>query len=92
MLARPGSILPTRSAQRLAGHCPKRVLLRQAHTRQPVPRCQRIHEHYSAGFLILKDSCSQAHREEIMPLLRNHEQREQAEQTLERIMDIEGLR
>jgi NMD protein affecting ribosome stability and mRNA decay len=53
------------------------------------PACHRIHDHYPAGFLTLEGTFFQAHRDEIMRLVRNEEQRERAEHPLERIMDVE---
>lgn len=53
------------------------------------PACHRIHDHYPAGFLTLEGPFFQAHRDEIMRLVRNEEQRERAEHPLKRIMDVE---
>lgn len=53
------------------------------------PACQRIHDHYPAGFLTMKGDFFQSHRDEIMHLVRNHEKRERAEHPLKRIMAVE---
>lgn len=53
------------------------------------PACHRIHDHFPAGFLTLEGSFFQSHREEIMHLVRNHEQRERAEHPLQRIMAVD---
>ena len=56
-----------------------------AHSLQ-CPACHRIHDHYPAGFLTMKGDFFRAHREEIMHLVHNHEQRERKEHPLQRIM------
>ncbi len=53
------------------------------------PACQRIQEQVPAGFLTLKGEFLDRHREEIMHLVRNVEQKEKAEHPLQRIMAIE---
>ena len=53
------------------------------------PACHRIHDHYPAGFLTMKGEFFQSHRDEIMHLVRNHEQHERAEHPLKRIMAVE---
>lgn len=53
------------------------------------PACQRIHDRVPAAFLTLSGEFRQSHDEEIRNLMRNYEQREQAEHPLKRIMDIE---
>lgn len=53
------------------------------------PACHRIHDNFPAGFLTLAGEGFQAHREEIMHLVHNHEQRERAEHPLQRIMGVE---
>lgn len=53
------------------------------------PACHRIHDQFPAGFLTLEGPFFQAHREEIMHLVHNHEQRERAEHPLQRIMAVE---
>ena len=53
------------------------------------PACHRINDHYPAGFLTMKGEFFLAHRNEIMHLVHNHEQREQKEHPLQRIMTEE---
>ena len=57
--------------------------------RETCPACQRIHDHYPAGFLTLQGVFFRSHCEEIMNLVHNHERRERAEHPLQRIMDVE---
>lgn len=57
--------------------------------RETCPACHRIHDHYPAGFLMLQGPFFLAHREEIMHLVRNEGEREQAEHPLKRIMAVE---
>jgi hypothetical protein len=52
------------------------------------PACQRIKDDYPGGFLTLGGSFSTAHREELLGLARNVEQRETADHPLKRIMEI----
>ncbi|MFT5701908.1 MAG: NMD protein affecting ribosome stability and mRNA decay [Desulforhopalus sp.] len=52
------------------------------------PACQRISTNYPAGYLALKGSFLQTHREEMFNLIRNEEKQEKSERPLERIMDI----
>lgn len=53
------------------------------------PACSRIHDRVPAGMLTLSGAFFQAHRDEIINLIRNHEAQEKAEHPLERIMAIE---
>lgn len=53
------------------------------------PACHRIHDNYPAGFLSLKGEFFQSHRDEIMHLVHNHENRERKEHPLKRIMTVE---
>lgn len=53
------------------------------------PACHRMHDQYPAGFLTLEGPFFQSHRDEIMRLVHNHEQRERAEHPLQRIMAVE---
>ncbi|MDE3021468.1 MAG: ATPase [Pseudomonadota bacterium] len=53
------------------------------------PACHRIQDHYPAGFISLKGSFFQSHRDEVMHLIRNHEKHEKQEHPLKRIMDVE---
>lgn len=52
------------------------------------PACARIHDHVPAGYLTLDGDFFRNNQEEIMHLIRNHEQREKAEHPLERIMSV----
>jgi len=54
--------------------------------RKVLPAYHRIHDHYPASFLTMKGEFFRAHREEVMHLVRNHEQRERKEYPLQRIM------
>lgn len=53
------------------------------------PACNRIHDHYPAGFLVISGDFFQLHRDEIMHLVHNREKYERAEHPLKRIMAIE---
>jgi len=53
------------------------------------PACQRIHDHYPAGFVTLQGDFFHAHRDEIMSLIHNTEKKEKAEHPLKRIMAAE---
>ncbi|MBI3481124.1 MAG: ATPase [Nitrosomonadales bacterium] len=57
--------------------------------RETCSACHRIHDRYPAGFLTIKGAFFKAHRDEIMRLVHNHEQRERTEHPLKRIMDVE---
>ena len=52
------------------------------------PACQRIHDRVPAAFLTLGGEFLAAHKEEIMNLIHNLEQRENTDHPLKRIMDI----
>ncbi|MGA8862231.1 MAG: BCAM0308 family protein [Gallionella sp.] len=53
------------------------------------PACNRIHDHYPAGFLTLKGDFFRAHHDEIMNMVKNMEKHERAEHPLKRIMAVE---
>ena len=57
--------------------------------RETCPACHRIHDHYPAGFVTLEGPFFFAHQDEIMRLVRNHEQHERVEHPLQRIMAVE---
>lgn len=59
----------------------------QAH-RELCPACHRIRDRFPAGYVLLEGEFLNAHRDEIVHLLRNVERRENAEHLLQRIMDI----
>jgi len=56
------------------------------------PACQRIQDDYPAGFLMLAGAFAREHREELLGLARNVEQRERGEHPLKRIMAINDER
>lgn len=53
------------------------------------PACHRIQDRYPAGFLTIAAPLLEAHRDEILRLVRNEEAREAAGHPLQRIMQIE---
>lgn len=53
------------------------------------PACRRIHDRYPAGFITLSGDYFAAHRDEILHLLRNEQQREAQEHPMARLIDIE---
>lgn len=60
----------------------------QAHE-EMCPACHRIHDEFPAGFVTLSGSFLNAHREELLHLVKNQEEHEKAEHPLKRIMKIE---
>ncbi|MGW8322132.1 MAG: BCAM0308 family protein [Thermodesulfobacteriota bacterium] len=52
------------------------------------PACQRIVDNYPAGIVALKGRFFEAHRDDILNLVRNEGRLEEGEHPLERIMDI----
>jgi NMD protein affecting ribosome stability and mRNA decay len=52
------------------------------------PACQRIQDHCPAGFVTLSGDFLQRHKKEILQLLRNTEQHENAEHPLKRMMAL----
>ncbi len=60
----------------------------QAH-QERCPACARIREDMPAGYLTIKGVFSKDHHDELMQLLRHHEQREKNEHPLQRIMQID---
>jgi NMD protein affecting ribosome stability and mRNA decay len=60
----------------------------QAHE-EMCPACHRIHDEFPAGYVTLSGSFLNAHREELLHLVKNQEEREKAEHPLKRIMKIE---
>ena len=53
------------------------------------PACHRIRDGFPAGYVTITGDFIAAHEEEIMQLMRNHEEREKKEHPLQRIMAIE---
>lgn len=50
--------------------------------------CRRIRDRYPAGFITLEGSFFDRHRDEVLKLARNEEEREKAEHPLQRIMAV----
>lgn len=59
---------------------------------QTCPACQRIHDRFPAGYVTIKGDFLAEHRDEIVSLIRNHEQKEKAERPLQRIMALDEKR
>jgi len=55
------------------------------------PACQRIHDKFPAGYVMIKGQFFAEHRDEIVRLVDNYEQREKAEHPLQRIMAMEDV-
>jgi NMD protein affecting ribosome stability and mRNA decay len=53
------------------------------------PACHRIHDHFPAGYVELSGPFLLQHRDEIVQLVKNCEEKEKSEHPLERIMSIE---
>lgn len=53
------------------------------------PACHRVHDRFPAGHVAIAGDFLQAHRAEIISLVRNVEAREKAQHPLERVMAIE---
>lgn len=53
------------------------------------PACQRVHDKVPAGFLSLSGEFFAAHKDEILHLIQNTEQKQRAQHPLKRIMEIE---
>ena len=52
------------------------------------PACQRIHDKFPMGYVTLRGEFLRAHSDEILSLMRHHEQKQKAEHPLQRIMAI----
>lgn len=59
--------------------------------REICPACHRMNDHCPAGFVTLEGDFFKTHNEDIMHLIRNHEQHQRAEHPLKRIMAIERI-
>jgi NMD protein affecting ribosome stability and mRNA decay len=59
---------------------------------QLCPACQRIQDRFPAGYVTIKGSFFEEHRDEIVSLIENHEKKEKAERPLQRIMAIDKKR
>ena len=57
--------------------------------RDVCPACHRIRDGYPAGFVTLAGAFAAAHRDEILNLVRNVEEREKSDHALQRIMATE---
>jgi hypothetical protein len=57
--------------------------------RERCPACARVREDIPAGYLTIKGVFAKDHRDEVMQLLRHHEEREKKEHPLQRIMQID---
>ncbi|MBI3478992.1 MAG: ATPase [Nitrosomonadales bacterium] len=55
------------------------------------PACQRVHDHFPAGYVSLSGEFFSAHEQEILRLIRHRETQEKVEHPLQRIMDIEKI-
>lgn len=52
------------------------------------PACQRIHDHFPAGFVHIGGEFFAAHREELLSLIRHHAEKARSEHPLARLIDI----
>lgn len=56
------------------------------------PACQRIHDDFPAGYVMIKGEFIKQHRDEIIAVITSKEDREKATHPLQRIMAIEDVR
>ena len=56
------------------------------------PACQRIHDHFPAGYVTIKGEFLAEHRDEIIHLIENHAKDEKERRPLQRIMEIEDTK
>jgi NMD protein affecting ribosome stability and mRNA decay len=56
------------------------------------PACQRIHDHFPAGYVTIKGEFFKEHRDEIVHLIENHAKGERERRPLQRIMGMEETR
>ncbi len=59
---------------------------------QLCPACQRIEDHFPAGYVMIKGEFLGEHRDEIVALITAKEKKEKAERPLQRVMAIEDVR
>ena len=59
---------------------------------QLCPACQRIHDKFPAGYVTIKGSFFDEHKDEIVNLIEGHEKKEKAERPLQRIIAIDEKR
>jgi NMD protein affecting ribosome stability and mRNA decay len=74
-----------------AGHWQWLDKPKEAH-QQYCPACHRIRDHFPAGYVSLVGDFFEAHEQEILQLIRNHEAKEKASHPLQRIMTIENVK
>ena len=93
MRAKPPSpaVCPTCKAVYSAGRWTWDRRPEDAHEQQ-CPACQRIHDKFPAGYVMIKGEFLAAHRDEIIALITSKEDREKAEHPLQRIIAIEDVR
>jgi len=60
--------------------------------RERCPACHRIHDNAAAGYVTLEGEFLAEHRDEILALVRNVEQKERAQRPLQRIMAVSDAR
>lgn len=53
------------------------------------PACHRVHDRFPAGYVAIAGDFAQAHRDEVIGLVRNVEAREKAEHPLERVIALD---
>lgn len=58
---------------------------------QLCPACQRIRDRFPGGYVTIRGKFLKEHRDEIVHLITNHEEREKAQRPLQRIMGIEDV-
>jgi len=58
---------------------------------QTCPACQRIRDRFPAGYVKLNGKFLEAHRGEILRLVRGCEKKEKTEHPMQRIMEIKNL-
>ena len=59
---------------------------------QTCPACQRIHDKFPAGYVLIKGEFLKGNRDDIIALITSKVDREKAEHPLQRIMAIEDVR
>ena len=59
---------------------------------QTCPACQRIHDHFPAGYVTIKGEFFKEHRDEIVQMIRSHAEAEGQRRPLQRLMGIEDTK
>lgn len=85
------TVCPTCEAVFTAGRWTWDTAPDEAH-KQKCPACQRIHDRFPAGYVMIKGEFLADHRDEIIALISSKEEREKSEHPLQRIMAIEDVR